>query len=43
MTLGVEQKPHPARWKDLKAPGAVVKYDRRNYPYGGVPRDQARR
>jgi hypothetical protein len=31
--LGVAQEPHPARWKDLKAPGAVIRYDRRNHPY----------
>jgi hypothetical protein len=33
--LGVEQEPHPARWKDLKAPGAVIRYDRRKHPYNG--------
>jgi hypothetical protein len=31
--LGVEQEPHPARWKDHEAVGAVVKYDRRRHPY----------
>jgi hypothetical protein len=31
--LGVEQEAHPARWKDLKAVGAVVTYDRRKHPY----------
>jgi hypothetical protein len=31
--LGVEQEAHPARWKDLKAVGAVVRYDRRKHPY----------
>jgi hypothetical protein len=31
--LGVEQEPHPARWNDLKAPGAVIRYDRRGHPY----------
>jgi hypothetical protein len=31
--LGVEQEPHPARWKELKAVGAVVRYDRRKHPY----------
>jgi hypothetical protein len=31
--LSVEQEPHPARWKDLKAVGAVVKYDWRRHPY----------
>jgi hypothetical protein len=31
--LGVQHEPHPARWKDLKAAGAVIKYDRRKHPY----------
>jgi hypothetical protein len=31
--LGVNHEPHSARWKDLKAPGVVIKYDRRNHPY----------
>jgi hypothetical protein len=31
--LGVAQEPHPARWKNLKAPGAVIRYDQRDHPY----------
>jgi hypothetical protein len=31
--LSVQHEPHPARWKDLEAVGAVVKYDRRRHPY----------
>jgi hypothetical protein len=31
--LGVEQEPHPARWKDLKARGAVIRHDRRKHHY----------
>jgi hypothetical protein len=29
--LGVQHEPHPARWKDLKAPGVVIRYDQRDH------------
>jgi hypothetical protein len=31
--LGVEQEPHRARWKDLKAAGAVIRCDRHGRRY----------
>jgi hypothetical protein len=31
--LGVEQEAYPARWEELDAPGAVIRYDKRNRPY----------
>jgi hypothetical protein len=30
---GVAPEPHPARWRDLKAPEAVILYDRRKHAY----------
>lgn len=31
--LGVDVEPHPARWDDLYAPGAIVRRDARGMPY----------
>jgi YspA, cpYpsA-related SLOG family len=31
--LGVEQEAHPARWAELDATAAVIRYDKRNRPY----------
>jgi len=31
--MGVEQEAHPARWEELGAPRAVIRYDKRNRPY----------
>jgi hypothetical protein len=31
--LGVEQEAHPARWEELDHPDAVIRYDRRNWPF----------
>jgi hypothetical protein len=31
--LGVQQEPHPALWKDVNAPGAVIRYDKHGLQY----------
>jgi hypothetical protein len=31
--LGVAQEPHPARWKDLHVPDAVIRYDKHGRQY----------
>lgn len=31
--LGIDQEAHPARWEELDAPEAVIRYDKRNRPY----------
>lgn len=31
--IGIEQEAYPARWEELDAPGAVIRYDKRSRPY----------